>query len=58
MKINIGDRVKADGVTNRLRSEYAEVTLANKNFVRLKYQTGEEFDWPIRYIMEVEKKGE
>lgn len=55
MKIDIGDRVKADGVTNRLRSEFAEVLQINAKFVRLKYRSGDEFDWPRKYIMEVER---
>lgn len=55
MKIDIGDKVKADGVTNRLRQEYGEVLEVNKNFVRLKYRTGEEFDWPRKYIIDIER---
>lgn len=55
MKINVGNKVKADGVTNRLRQDFAEVTQVNANFIRLKYRTGEEFDWPRKYIMEVEE---
>ena len=59
MKIDVGDKVKIEGVPNRLRLEYAQVLNINEKFVRVMYRSGEIYDdWPRKYIMDVEKKGE